>query len=219
MDDNKLIQEGIAAPTNITNIKENTENNISITGSNVTFNNANINVSMPQSALLSNDAEKILAMHSFSHEYYQLLVTTEEDIFDTGVISFPVNRALTHSIVPPEIFDRCSSLDDDGIRELRTFPALICKENRDWNGITSSDEVGWLGYIKKVQKSSRVIKVVFGVITPVSHSVLCDKKNAVYFDLNMDSAITTLNTTAWSVHKADLFEAFDEAGVYYPKLK
>jgi hypothetical protein len=33
----------------------------------------------------------------------------------------------------------------------------------------------------------------------------------------MGPGITTLNVTAWSVHKTDVFEAFKEAGVDYIK--
>lgn len=214
MSDNKIMQVSTAIPATVTNIKENTENNFNISNSSVT-----VNVTVPQQISPSSDAERILAMSRFSHEYYQLLVSTEEDIFETGVISFPRNRALNQYNVPPEILERCSSLENEGIQELKTFPALICRENRELYGKASPDEIGFLGYIKKVQKTSREIKVVFNVISPIHHAVLCDKKNAVYFDLDMDSAITSLTYTAWSVHKTDLFEALDEAGVSYPKLK
>ena len=134
------------------------------------------------------------------------------------MISFPVSRALVKGTVPPEIFDRCSSLEEEGIRELKTFPALVCIENRELDGKTSPDEVGFLCYIRKIQPGGRTIRIVFETISPVSHSVLCDKKNSVFFDLNMECGITSLNRTEWTVHKTDLFEAFDEAGVKYPVL-
>jgi len=175
----------------------------------------NMNTSSQQK---TNDAEMMMAMQSFSHKYYQLLVTTDKEIFKDKVISFPVGRALVKGTVPPEIFDRCSSLEEEGIRELKTFPALICIENREMDGKTSPDEVGFLCYIRKIQPGSRTIRIVFETISPVSHSVLCEKRNSVFFDLNMECGITSLNRTEWTVHKTDLFEAFDEAGVKYPVL-
>ena len=48
-------------------------------------------------------------------------------------------------------------------------------------------------------------------------SIECD--DALRYDLDtlevidMDCAITDLNHSAWSVHKVNLFEAFDEAGM------
>ena len=59
----------------------------------------------------------------------------------------------------------------------------------------------------------RGIKIVFRPIMPLFQIKMCEKKNAVFFDLNMDCAITDLNYSAWSVHKVNLFEAFDEAGL------
>ena len=62
-------------------------------------------------------------------------------------------------------------------------------------------------------KAGGNIKVAFQPIMPMFQRILCDKRNAVFFDLNMDCALTDLNHSAWYVHKANLFEAFDEAGL------
>ena len=177
----------------------------------------NINIQTP-SLDIRNAAEVILAMHSFSHEYYQLLVTADNNVFKCKTISVPACSSLVKDTVPPEIFERCSSLEEEGIRELKTFPALICIQNRDFDGQTSPDEIGVFGYIKSVQKCGHMINIAFGILAPVSHSILCDKKNAVYYDLNMSCGITSLNRLEWTVHRIDLFEAFDKTGVNYPKL-
>ena len=62
------------------------------------------------------------------------------------------------------------------------------------------------------EKEGKNIKVAFQPISAINQQLLCVKKNAIYFDLNVDCAITDLNISAWSVHKVNLFEAFDEAG-------
>lgn len=208
---NGVPQPNITYIQNQTNIGKSESRTYNIDNS-VTLN---VNTSSHRKA---NDAEMMMAIQSFSHKYYQLLVTTDKEIFKDKVISFPVSRALVKGTVPPEIFDRCSSLEEEGIRELKTFPALVCIENRELDGKTSPDEVGFLCYIRKIQPGGRTIRIVFETISPVSHSVLCDKKNSVFFDLNMECGITSLNRTEWTVHKTDLFEAFDEAGVKYPVL-
>ena len=177
----------------------------------------NINVQAPYLDI-RNDAEGIFAMHSFSHDYYQLLVTADCNVFKSKTISVPAGNSLVKDTVPPEIFERCSSLEEDGIRELKTFPALICIQNRDYDGRTSPDEIGVFGYIKTVQKCGHMINIAFDILAPVSHSILCDEKNAVYYDLNMTCGITSLNRPEWTVHRIDLFEAFEKTGVSYPKL-
>ena len=63
------------------------------------------------------------------------------------------------------------------------------------------------------KKEGKNIKVAFQPISVINQQLLCVKKNAIYFDLNMGCAITDLNVSAWSVHKVNLFEAFDEAGL------
>ena len=193
-------------PANTTYIQEDHSNKFNISNSDVSFN-----VTFPQASAPA-DAEKMIAIQSFSREYYQLIVTCEEDIFQTQVVTVIANRALTKYNVPPEIFERCSSLSDAGIAELKTFPALICRENTELKGVTDPNQFAIYGYIRKVKVEGKNIKIVFAPLGAIPQSVLCNKKNAVYFDLNMDCAITDLNHSAWSVHKANLFEAFDEAG-------
>ena len=70
-----------------------------------------------------------------------------------------------------------------------------------------------LVYIQKVMKVGKNIKIAFKPIAPIQQAKLCDKRNAVFFGLNMDCAITDLNYSAWSVRKVNVFEAFKEAGI------
>lgn len=162
---------------------------------------------------LANSAEQMIAVQSFSKKYYQLFVTCEEDVFKDNIVTVTASRALPQYLVPPEIFDRCSSLSDEGIEELKTFPALICRENTGMKGETDPNQSAVYGYVTKIKKEGPNIKVAFHPIGLIRQSVLCEKKYAIYFDLNMDCAITDLNHSAWSVHNANLFEAFKEAKI------
>ena len=199
-----------AMPLAAPGVEQTGKNNVHVTNQaggivNVTYN---INPGGPDDS-----AEKLIAIQRFSKEYYQLLVTCEEDVFKDNVITITSNRALTERIVPPEMFERCSPLTDEGIEELKTFPAIICRENTAYNGETDQNQWAMYCYIKRVKKEGKYIKVAFKPIAPLQQAKMCEKRNAIYFDLNMDCALTDLNWSAWSVHKVNLFEAFDEAGI------
>lgn len=174
--------------------------------------NFTYNISYPQTSADST-AEMMIAIQSFSTEYYQLIVTCDEDVFKDGVVSVIANRALTKYNVPPEIFERCSTLTDEGIAELKRFPAIICQENTEMKGTTSPNQYCMLCYIQKVMVVGKNIKIAFKPIAPIQQIKLCDKRNAMFFGLNMDCAITDLNHSAWSVRKVNVFEAFREAGI------
>lgn len=204
---NELINPQYNFPTTVANIKENKVNNFDIKNSSVIFN-----VQFPQSNI-SDNAEQLIAVQSFSKEYYQLIVTCDEDFITNNVVSIPASRALNQYSVPPEIFNRCSTLTENGINKLKTFPAIICHENTSLKGITDSRQFAIYAYIKKVRICGKEIKVAFQPIAPIQQQLLCIPRNAVFFDLNMDCAVTDLNYSAWSVHKTNLFEAFREAGI------
>ena len=172
-------------------MQQNGTNNVNVTNQNGGTVNFNYNINYPQTADAS--AETMIAIQSFSKEYYQLIVTSEEDVFSTGVVSVISNRALTKYNVPPEIFERCSTLTDAGVAELKTFPAIICQENAELKGVTSPSQFCMLCYIQKIMVNGKTIKIAFKPIAPIQQIKLCDKRNAVFFDLNMDCAITDLN--------------------------
>ena len=113
----------LATPT----LQQTGTNNVAVSNQPGGTVNLTYNINYPQMA--DSSAEMMIAIQSFSKEYYQLIVTCDEDVFSTGVVSVIANRALTKYNVPPEIFDRCSTLTEEGIAELKRFPAIICKEN------------------------------------------------------------------------------------------
>lgn len=185
-------------------------------GTNVNVTNqpgATVNFNYYPKNVVSGSAEELMAIQSFSRQYYQLLVTCDEDVFKDNLVTVSVDRALGQRYVPPEILERCSSLTDEGVAELKTFPAIICQENTKMNGVTDPRQFAVYAYITMVKVERKNIKVAFHPIRPFSQQLLCIKKNAIYFDLDMDCAITDLNHSAWSVHKVNLFKAFDEAGL------
>lgn len=70
---------------------ENGTNNVNVTNQNGGTVNFNYNINYPQTADAS--AETMIAIQSFSKEYYQLIVTSEEDVFSTGVVSVISNSS------------------------------------------------------------------------------------------------------------------------------
>ena len=195
-----------AAPT----MQQTGTNNFNVT--NQEGGTVNFNITYQQGTP-GNSAEMMMAIQSFSKEYYQLIVTCEDDVFANNMVTIPASRALTKYIVPSEIFERCSTLSEAGVEELKRFPAIICRENTELKCVTDPNQWAMFAYIKAVRVSGKNVKIVFNPIAPIQQLKLCDKRNAVFFDLNMDCAVTDLNHSAWSVHKVNVFEAFDEAQI------
>lgn len=186
--------------------------NVNVTNENGGTVNFISNYNYPQNAP-GVSAEQLMAIQSFSKEYYQLIVTCEEDVFTNNIVTVLASRALTKYNVPPEIFERCSALADEGVEELKRIPAIICRENTEMKGETDPNQWAMFAYIKRIRVEGKNIKIVFQPLAPIQQQKLCDKRNAIYFDLNMDCAITDLNHSAWSVHKVNIFEAFAEAEI------
>ena len=209
MEKDQIVPADAALIQHQTVIKEKNDSNFNIDRSNVTFNIDNVNWVGQK----SNTSQDLIAVQSFSTEYYQLLVTCEEDVFENQYVTVSKDRALTQYLVPDEIFNRCSTLSDTGIAELKTFPAIICRENPELRGITDPNQFAMYAYITKVLKTYSDIKVAFHPLSPIRQQILCKKNNSIYFELNMECAITDLNRSAWHVKRTNLFEAFNEVGL------
>ena len=196
-------------PDTPVSVKQEGEKNLFIDNNNGGI--VNINYTAPQTQGIS--AEQILAISKFSKQYYQLIVSNDPDMFTTNIATIPAERALPQYLMPDGLFDRLSSLSDDAINELKTYPAIVCHENEGYKGETGPDQTAFYCYIRKINVIRGEIKIVFQPIAAFPQSVLCDQTNAIFFGLVMDCSLTDLNHSAWSVHRADLFEAFREAGL------
>ena len=67
-------------------------NNVAVANQPGATVNFTYNINYPQT--VDSSAEQMIAIQSFSKEYYQLIVTCEEDVFSTGVVSVVASRAL-----------------------------------------------------------------------------------------------------------------------------
>ncbi len=200
-------------PDTPVSVKQEGEKNLFIDNNNGGVVNINYTASQTQGI----SAEQILAISRFSKQYYQLIVTNDPQLFTTNIATIPADRALPEYLMPDnDMFTRLSPLTDDAINELMTFPAIICNENQGYNGETGPGQTAFYCYIRKINVIRGEIKILFQPIKPFPQSVLCDRANAIFFGLVMDCALTDLNRTAWSVHRANLFEAFKEAKLDMP---
>jgi len=161
----------------------------------------------------TDNTEKMIAVQSFSKEYYQLIVTLDDGIFQNNVVSVGATRALLSCNVPSEIYESCSSLTEEGKEILKKIPAIVCMENTDYHGVTSLNQWAIYCYIKLIKKQGKDIKIAFRPLGLIPQHKMCEEEASVYFDLDMDCAITDLNKGGWSVHKVNLFEAFAIAGI------
>lgn len=206
---NDLIQNKPLLPDATSTVQQTGKNNVQIENKkggvvNVTYN---ISSSKPTTT------QDMIAIQSFSTKYYQLLVTQDPEMQINQCLAVSSDRALGVYYAPKEITERCGTLTDEAIKELKTFPAIICNENTGYNGETDATQCAVYGYITRVMPVGREIKIAFHPLGVFQQYLMSTKKNAIYFGLNLDCAITDLNHSGWYVRKANLFEAFDEAGI------
>ena len=204
----------LQAASSLLPITEKSVDKVSQTGENNFFieNHADIHVHVdsPQVITYELNGNDWMAIQNFRRQYYQLLVTCE-DIMEQNYVTPLANRSLVKTAVPDEIFDSCSTLSPTGQDILKTIPAIICHENTEYNGITDPNQMAIYGRILKINRLGKENKVYFKIIRMFPQHLLCD--HCLDFDLNMDCAITDLNYSAWTVHKIDLFSAFESAGL------
>lgn len=186
--------------TNITELKQVTTN----------ISNSEVVVNVPFQNK-DNVLERMIAIQNFTKNYYQLIVTTDAIGFSQNRISVRPDQALIHDCVPPKIFEQCSTLSPQGIKELKSFPALICMKSSDDSEKPDTKQQAIYGYLKEIWKSEDFIMIECGAISAFPLALL--RENADAFGLCMDCARSDLNWCMWSVRNINLFEAFDKAGL------
>lgn len=208
---NDLIQNNDMTSTKINGmpfnqLEQNGQKNINITNN----QGGTVNLNIHDSSSQNHETEDLMAVQAFSKVYYQLLVT---DVLVGGSAIIPANRSLLSNMVPIEIFESCSELSNQGKEKLETFPAIVCRRNTEYYGKTSLSQSAWYCRITGILVEGNVIRVLFHSLGSFEQNKLGDQQNASYFGINTDCMLTDLNLTGWYVHKVNIFNAFDKAGI------
>ena len=167
----------------------------------------NLNYNYPQTSVTG---EMLMAIQSFSKDYYQLIVTGH-DIFTSNSIVVTTDRALTEGNVPQELLRTHSTLTDDAVERMLTLPAVICNENTQYYGHTDSQQKAIYAYVKKIKKCGKEIKIYFQPINFFAQHTL--NEYTIDFGINADCALTDLNKSRWYIKKVHLLEAFRDAHI------
>ena len=167
----------------------------------------NLNYNYPQTSVTG---EMLMAIQSFSKDYYQLIVTGH-DIFTSNSIVVTTDRALTEGNVPQELLRTHSTLTDDAVERMLTLPAVICNENTHYYGHTDSQQKAIYAYVKKIKKCGKEIKIYFQPINFFAQHTL--NEYTIDFGINANCALTDLNKSRWYIKKVNLFEAFRDAHI------
>lgn len=93
---NELIPK-TSMPPAAQKVEQTGSTNVHVTNQGGGVVNINYNYQQPGG---SNSAEQLMAIQSFSKEYYQLLVTCEEDVFINNIVTVTASRALSQHLVP-----------------------------------------------------------------------------------------------------------------------
>ncbi len=132
-----------------------------------------------------------------------------EETFTEGHFTVPKDRALTQSMTP-ENMARFSSLSDEAIAQIKTFPSLFASENHHY-GKTVEDHLVTYGFVTDVRIQDNGIKVHFIPLCQFPQQRL----NEIAYQIAIQSASTfnELNRTHWAIKRLNLIEELRSAGI------
>ena len=145
---------------------------------------------------------------SLNTNYYNLFVIGVET-FSAGHFIVPKDRALTEYMAP-ETKALFSSLSDDAITQIKTFPSLFLSENHDY-GRTDEDHQACYGLVTDVRVQDNGIKIHFQPLSSIPQQRL----NEIIFQLAIDgtTGFKELNHTHWAIKRLNLIEELRAAGI------
>jgi hypothetical protein len=171
-------------------------------------NNVNqvINIILP--SITQSTGGLINSSVSLNREYYNLFVIGEED-FQGEHFIVPKERALTESmsVEAKELF---SSLSDDAIAQIITFPSLFASENHQY-GRTDDQHIAYFGLITNVKIQDNGIKIYFYKLAEIPQQKL--NEISIKLALERASSLNELNRTHWAIKRIDLIEELWAAGI------
>ena len=155
------------------------------------------------------------SIHSLCNVPYYHLVVTCSEIFGERYVDISLERGLRYSGTSSEIIERCADLSDDGVKELLSYPAIICNENTKYRGDTDKNQLVIIAKITRIRKNKDVYRIRYYPIASFPQSKL--NEYAVDFGFSTSGTLTTLNTSHWSVIKNNLHEILEDTDIKFSR--
>ena len=157
---------------------------------------------------ISTTGSKNAITFALNTDYYNLFVIGNETFLD-GHFIVPKDRALTQSMTP-ENKAQFSSLSDEAIERIKTFPSLFASENHCF-GKTDDDHCAIFGLVSEVRIQDNGIKIHFCSLWPIQQQRL----NEIIFQLAIEgtTSFNELNRTHWAIKRLNLIEELRAAGI------
>lgn len=145
----------------------------------------------------------------FNPNYYNLIVVGNDDLDEPRHFLVRKDRALTESTAK-ELMERYATLTPEAISIIKTFPAIIATENRQY-GKTESDHKAVYGIITDIKIQDNGIKIYYQVLNWIPQQ----KLNELAPELGIDgtSNFNELNRMHWAIKKINMVEVLREAGL------
>lgn len=157
---------------------------------------------------ISTTGSKSTITFTLNTDYYNLFVIGNET-FSDGHFIVPKDRVLTESMTP-ENKAQFSSLSDEAIERIKTFPSLFASENHCF-GKTDDDHYAIFGLVSEVRIQDNGIKIHFRSLWPIQQQRL----NEIIFQLAIEgtTSFNELNRTHWAIKRLNLIEELRSAGI------
>lgn len=194
-------------PANTAIVNQNGETNVHVNHTDNINQTVNYNFTYIQR---TSDGKKKSVTQKLNTEYYNLFVMKGET-FEHNHFLVPKNCALTKGTISDDLFERLASLTPEAIEEIKTFPALFASENTGYWGNTDPEQQTIYGLVTGIRVQDNGIMIYYQDLSFIPQQ----KINEISFELGMGTprAITTLNTTRWTIKKINLIEALTDARI------
>lgn len=194
-------------PANHITVNQNGEKNVHVNHADNINQTVNYNITYSQRTL---DGKKKSITQRLDTDYYNLFVMGGET-FEHDHFLVPKNYALTRGTISDDLFERLASLSPEAIEEIKTFPSLFASENTGYWGNTDPEQQTIYGLVTEIRIQDNGIMIYYKDLNFIPQQ----KINQISFELGMGNpkAITTLNTTRWTIKRINLIEALTDAGI------
>lgn len=144
----------------------------------------------------------------FNRTYYNIIVSFGLEFSQDTPFIFDPKRALTEGM-SDELKEEFSTLSDEAIEKIKTFPTLFANENTAY-GHTDEEQTLGFGYIRQIKVRQAGIKIYPHILYLIPQQRL--NEALMELDLWGDNAFNEFNRTHWSIKKVDLISELQELG-------
>lgn len=174
------------------------------------------NYQILSSVVFNNDGIPTPKQYECNPYFFNLFVIESQMQFKDNNFEIAKESCLT-KYIERELKDKHLSLNNESIKELKSYPCIFASKNLLSFGKTEDTQFAYFGFVDDIHPLDKTIKFSYHMISPIKQNELIKIMNDL--KIKSTSMKNEFDETHWTLKDVNIFDVFSKHNINYLPFK